>query len=382
MPNSTLIKAKLRPSAPPPPPPPSKSVREAAEKRQVQGESRRQALPPPKQHHPSTTACDAHLQRRSGASSDSVCYQARSTSNTTYEVYHINQQHHTLGIPCQPPRTSTAAVRLTPFSSYSYYPHQTHSSSQSASAADFSQGSNTPATPDSLDSLVGSGEEEDDKSDDACSSDRLQCTSSVFSPVSTTESVEIDNDNNNTIKRAPQRPASNGNHCDQRDNLIEELTSLIVKPYPPPSRCPTSSRVSSAASSNNNDQMSSRSSSTTSSSDDSNGGALSSSLTPSTVVTSKPLPGERPHYYFEGDRPQQPTSRENYEQLSSTMLRRSSSAQNTTLVSLHFLPLENLDYDVIRSRVAVTNQDRWATLLPCQPSITCPSRPIVMKVVG
>lgn len=332
MPNSTLIKAKPRPSAPPPPPPPSKLVREAAEKRQVQGESRRQAPLPPQQPHPSTTACDAHLQRRSGA--DSVYYQPRSTGNATYEVYHIN--HHTLGIPCQPPRTS---VRPTPFSSYSYYPHQTHSSSQSASAADLSQGSNTPATPDSLDSLVGSGEDEDDKSDDACSSDRLQCTSSVFSPVSTTESVEIDNDNNNTIKRAPQRPASNGNHCDQRDNLIEELTSLIAKPYPPTSRCPTSSRVSSVASSNNNDQMSSRSSSTTSSSDDSNGGALSSSLTPSTVVAGKPS-AEKPHYYFEGDRPhqlqQQPTSRENYEQLSSTMLRRSSSAQNTTMVS--FLP--------------------------------------------
>ena len=80
-----------------------------------------------------------------------------------------------------------------PASSYCYIPHAPHSSKcgggQSRPLADLSQGSceNTPATPDSLDSLVGSDEDSAVSSPlqkSSCSSDRLQCTSSVLSPLS------------------------------------------------------------------------------------------------------------------------------------------------------------------------------------------------------
>ena len=80
-----------------------------------------------------------------------------------------------------------------PASSYCYIPHAQHSSKcgggQSRPLADLSQGSceNTPATPDSLDSLVGSDEDSAVSSPlqkSSCSSDRLQCTSSVLSPLS------------------------------------------------------------------------------------------------------------------------------------------------------------------------------------------------------
>ena len=80
-----------------------------------------------------------------------------------------------------------------PASSYCYIPHAPHSTKcgggQSRPLADLSQGSceNTPATPDSLDSLVGSDEDSAVSSPlqkSSCSSDRLQCTSSVLSPLS------------------------------------------------------------------------------------------------------------------------------------------------------------------------------------------------------
>lgn len=414
MPNSALIKAKHRPSAPPPPPPPPNPKRVMQQQQPRPGESRRTSASTPSSNTLTSATAAAssttdayqgrqqHALRRPGANNrcngGSVLYQpqARPIPHTTYEVYHINQA---LGIPtvANPPPAHHRLLRAQPPSSYCYIPHSTHSSagscSKSTAIADLSQGScdNAPATPDSLDSLVGSGEDEEDKSDDACSSsDRLQCTSSVLSPLSTADD-SVDNnvtllaaDNNNTIKRSPRPPGSsqqqqpkpilscrNGNQ-DQRDNLIEELTTLIARPYEeeqtPSPRVSSSSSASSSP--DNNNQMSSNSS--RSSSSRGSNGAMSSSLTPSTVVaphvtesqasfsssnvtstlvgeTSSSTPivrseASRSHYYFEGDNKdnaaaatgemsrayarQNPTAEHGvYEQLTSTMLRRSRSQQ-------------------------------------------------------
>ena len=173
--------------------------------------------------------------------------------STSYEVYHINHHHHTVGVPYPVASTSSistsvsAAVSSARKQSFlSYFPHAPHSISSSSAkcevtqslsnsrnlldaSSDFSQGScdNAPATPDSLDSLVGGCSSELEEGIDsavsspfqrlqsedydeitACSStDRLQCTSSVLSPLSLTSIDAINCSghlNNNTIKRSPK----------------------------------------------------------------------------------------------------------------------------------------------------------------------------------
>ena len=336
MSNPAVIKA--RPSAPPPPPPPGRTP-QPLPSRATESNRRMTADSPvvPEAYRSRLRRCSGANNRHCNGSNQSV---ASIRPPTTYEVYHINN----VGLP-QPPKHVPRANG----GAYIFKPTQERT--VLSSVADLSQGScdNTPATPDSLDSLVGCSGGEDDEdsavssqrlqSDDACSSDRLQCTSSVLSPLSTA-SVDIDsNDNNNTIKRSP-RPPPNGS---QKDNLIEELTTLISRPQSP---CVMSSRASSSTSNG------------------SSHGAMSSSLTPSTVVPTVTIASSDAcsasissksnctpivmntnasrYYYFDGgnnampaaaapnvQRHHEPPPHQSmvYEQLTSTMLRRSRSQQ-------------------------------------------------------
>ena len=222
--------------------------------------------------------------------------QATKPRSTSYEVYHINHHHHTVGVPY--PTSTSSSTRQKPqilSSSYSYFPHAPHSISSSAkcevtkslsnsrnleASSDFSQGScdNAPATPDSLDSLVGGCSELEEGIDSAVSSpfqrlqsedydeitacsstDRLQCTSSVLSPLSLTafdDSIDCSNLNNNTIKRSPKDKDRNSNSSSPLDNLNMASSSQEID-----------SSSSSASSTSNGCHPS-----------------MSSSLTPSTIV--------------------------------------------------------------------------------------------------
>ena len=274
---------------------------------------------------------------------NSVPIQPQARLNATYEIYHIHRQ------PGNQPSQSQKT--------YSYL---SATASGQLHNKDLSQGScdNTPATPDSLDSLGGSD------TSAVSSSLAIHEEASGHSGCTTTSTYDNNNilpaDNNNTIKPGHQ----------ERNNLIEELTTLITATRPLPYRrdeqTPSPQVSSSSPASTPENQDKTMSSSSSSSSSGTNGG-LSSSLTPSTVVippssttltanvmSSPPLPRR---YYFEGGgggvggsaaagfgRGQQPAytrhqptsasmasaSKEDvpvYEQLTSTMLRRSRSQQ-------------------------------------------------------
>ena len=340
-----------RPAAPPPPPPASKpfmggsgnnSSGGGGKEKKMQHESRNAyAVALTGNAAPSSEAVtDAyrgqqHSQRRPGVNNrtvagatghcngNSVPVQPQDRLNTTYEVYHIHRQ----------PNSRSSQPQ-----GYCYLP-----SSASKHNKDLSQGScdNTPATPDSLDSLGGS-----DTSAVSSSSalNRLQSDDEASGQGTSTFDNHLEADNNNTIK--PERHR-------ERDNLIEELTTLITatRPYRRDEQTPSPQVSSSSPASTPDNQDKTMSSSSSSSS---NQDALSSSLTPSTVVRppsnttltanamSSPVPRR---YYFEGgggsgcvygrgqpSHARQPAALPKeevpvYEQLTSTMLRRSRSQQ-------------------------------------------------------
>ena len=137
---------------------------------------------------------------------NSVPNQSQPRLNTTYEVYHIHRR----------PQKSSE------LKNYCYIPDQHNK--------DLSQGScdNTPATPDSLDSLGGSDTQSGDISAVSSSSalHRLQSDDEASGQgTSSTFDNNLEADNNNTIKPESRQR--------ERDNLIEELTTLITatRPY-------------------------------------------------------------------------------------------------------------------------------------------------------
>ena len=344
-----------RPAAPPPPPPASKPFMGGSgnnssgggKEKKMQHESRNAyAVALTGNAAPSSEAVtDAyrgqqHSQRRPGVNNRTVAGatghcngnsvpvqpQDGRLNTTSYEVYHIHRQPNS--------RSSQ------PHQAYCYLP----ASSASKHNKDLSQGScdNTPATPDSLDSLGGS-----DTSAVSSSSalNRLQSDDEASGQGTSTFDNHLEADNNNTIK--PERHR-------ERDNLIEELTTLITatRPYRRDEQTPSPQVSSSSPASTPDNQDKTMSSSSSSSS---NQDALSSSLTPSTVVRppsnttltanamSSPVPRR---YYFEGGsggsgcvygrgqpgHARQPAASPKqevpvYEQLTSTMLRRSRSQQ-------------------------------------------------------
>ena len=272
---------------------------------------------------------------------NSVPNQSQPRINTTYEVYHIHRR----------PENRSSEPKT-----YCYLP-----SAGDQHHKDLSQGScdNTPATPDSLDSLGGSDTQSGDISAVSSSSalHRLQSDdeASGQGTVSSTFDNNVEADNNNTIKPEQRQR--------ERDNLIEELTTLITatRPYQRQREEQTPSpQVSSSSPASTPDNQDKTMSSSSSSSSTTNGG-LSSSLTPSTVVvppsntmTSNAMSSPMPRrYYFEGGgsgsggggggsgviysrgqpincRQPAASPREDvpvYEQLTSTMLRRSRSQQ-------------------------------------------------------
>ena len=343
-----------RPAAPPPPPPASKPFMGGSgnnssgggKEKKMQHESRNAyAVALTGNAAPSSEAVtDAyrgqqHSQRRPGVNNRTVAGatghcngnsvpvqpQDGRLNTTSYEVYHIHRQPNS--------RSSQ------PQAYCHYLP-----SSASKHNKDLSQGScdNTPATPDSLDSLGGS-----DTSAVSSSSalNRLQSDDEASGQGTSTFDNHLEADNNNTIK--PERHR-------ERDNLIEELTTLITatRPYRRDEQTPSPQVSSSSPASTPDNQDKTMSSSSSSSS---NQDALSSSLTPSTVVRppsnttltanamSSPVPRR---YYFEGGsggsgcvygrgqpgHARQPAASPKqevpvYEQLTSTMLRRSRSQQ-------------------------------------------------------
>ena len=239
---------KARPAAPPPPPPTTRNTTlgEGAAAAPIH-ES--QAHLPGRRSSEYTSGVNARIHRSSSSSCNGHPASSKAShlksqpakAASTYEVYHINH-HHTVGIPY--PTATSAALTARCQSSYCYFPHAPHSISSNSTAIskaqsitnrnleaspDLSQGScdNAPATPDSLDSL---GSELEGISDSAVSSpfqrlqsddyeettttagsDRLQCTSSVLSPLSLEDSDHHQTGihfachlNNNTIKRSPK----------------------------------------------------------------------------------------------------------------------------------------------------------------------------------